>query len=227
MQVLLSQDFLNTFGSYSAAFVVARDISVTPADASSALLLGRIEESVRQRFHSPEDIAAHPHSLAYRDFAKAMGLKPKELALPERQIRRALVTGGLRSINNVVDLYFEFELLYNLSIGAHDLNCIQGDLVFDIAGKPEEYVPIGGTPSRVRPGELLLRDLSGILYAFSKGDADRAKVTSRTKNVLIRIDGAPGIPSISVEKVAREIAGRLSTKMVYTVSDTSPAVQIG
>lgn len=102
-------------------------------------------------------------------------------------VRRVLKNKPLYNINNVVDAMNTISVKTGYSIGAYDLDKIDGDIKIRKA-KDEPFISIGTKENITLKNELVVRDNKKILdLGISTSSSDLAKVTKSTKNLLINI----------------------------------------
>jgi arginyl-tRNA synthetase len=94
------------------------------------------------------------------------------------------------TINTAVDSYNIAVAKSFLAIGAHDLDKIEGDVVFDYA-KAGEKIPAVNMKNEyaVNEGDYVYRDDEKILAWLDVRDTDLAKITNKTKNILLIAEG--------------------------------------
>jgi DNA/RNA-binding domain of Phe-tRNA-synthetase-like protein len=124
----------------------------------------------------------------YKKFYKAVemdGLPPAEhlLKLIEK-------SGMLPNINKVVDCYNVVSAETMLSIGAHDLAHINGNIQFRYTDGTEKYTPLGKNETeKVAKGEYACLDDEKILCRMDLKQCDETKVGENTKNFIVYVQG--------------------------------------
>jgi DNA/RNA-binding domain of Phe-tRNA-synthetase-like protein len=122
-----------------------------------------------------------------------------------RQLRRH---GKLASINPIVDVYNCVALETRLTLGAHDLDEIRGEVVLTRAPGGERFQPLGGGPEQeLEAGEYCYVDGSGdILCRLDYKQADKTRVTSETTRALFILQGNPNTTAASIELARARLA---------------------
>lgn len=114
---------------------------------------------------------------------KAFGRNPGRYRVSsEALIRRVRRGDALHPVNTVVDVNNLISVTSGLSVGAYDLDKIQGNIIFRKAAPGEGYTGIGKDFLDME-NMLVLADDAGI-FGSSMSDSTRAMVTEDTRNVL-------------------------------------------
>lgn len=192
MKYLLGEKLKEEYPDFNFAFSEVKNITVVGPNEETNRILTDIYPKILAKY-SMETLLIHPNSIAYTNFAKLVGISPESAFLPHLQIRRILKGKQIGNINNIVNSYMAFELLYNLSFAAYDLDTIDGDITVDCANGGEEIIIIGGEKCIIPSRDLVFSDSTGPFYSFSQGYRDSSKITPITNNVLFTIDAPKGI----------------------------------
>jgi len=156
---------------------------------------------------SKDELKNHEVARALRDFYWRIDIDPtKQRPSSEALARRLISTGSLPKINNVVDACNLVSAETLIPIGLYDIEKIEGSLVLRAAQPGEIFTDINGETKRLREGEIVLSDQIGPLHIFPHRDADRTKITLKTRDVLIVACGVPGIGEDLLENAAERIA---------------------
>lgn len=98
--------------------------------------------------------------------------------------------GRLPNISTVVDSYNIVSVETLLSIGAHNLDKIKGNLVIKFAEGNEHYVPLGNSElQKVNEGEYVCVDEEKVICWLDIRQCEETRITKETKNYLIYIQG--------------------------------------
>lgn len=126
---------------------------------------------------------------AYRELyrlCRAQGFTPQAQSLIQL-IKR---NGRLPNINTAVDSYNLVSVETFLSIGAHDIDKIRGNLVLGITAGSELYVPLGGQePEKVNGGEYACMDEEKIICRMDIRQCEQTKITKITEHFIIYVQG--------------------------------------
>lgn len=124
----------------------------------------------------------------YRELYNKSGIN----AIPPAESLIDLIksNGRLPNINTVVDCYNLVSAETLISIGAHDIAHINGDIIFRITDGSEKYTPLGqNEPIKVQKGEYACMDEEKILCRMDIKQCNETKVTKDTKEFMIYAQG--------------------------------------
>jgi DNA/RNA-binding domain of Phe-tRNA-synthetase-like protein len=169
----------------------------------------RAVEEVRSSL-TLEGLKDHPVIRAYRDFYWRLGIDPtKTRPSSEALIRRALRSGSIPLINNVVDLGNVASMKTMVPIGIYDLDKAAPPLTLRRAHAGETFYPIGGAPETLSDRDVVLVDSRGVvMHVFPHRDSVHTMVTRETKRILIVACGVRGVGEERVRE-AVELASKL------------------
>jgi len=174
------------------------------------LTWGESSDFLRDKQKETEDlIRKHPQSLVERAkgisrFYKVQGEKNRSHI--ESLIKSVANGKSIKPVHPVVDSVVIAELKNALAMGVHDLDRIQGDIVLDVADEGENFVGIGNRTIITRPGEVVLRDQTGIWASYTQGPDAATVVDAGTKNAMILGFFTPEISRETMELGIREAA---------------------
>ena len=136
-----------------------------------------------------------PTFRAYRDFFWRVGIDPtKTRPAAEALIRRILRDNPIPNINTIVDAYNLASIKTEIALAAFDIQELEGDLVMRFARRGENFLGIGmEKPIELEGGEVVISDDQKLVAIYPHRDADRSKVTEKTRNILLLVCGVPGI----------------------------------
>jgi methionyl-tRNA synthetase len=177
-----------------APAVQALGIHVRAAVFSGATVSNRSNPLERRKKQALEairstEVDSHPVLAAYRELHRLAGA---DGVLPpaEHLVRLARSSGRLPNINTVVDSYNLVSALTGLSVGAHDLAGVRGDVAFRITDGRERYTPLDGLgPEPVRAGEYACLDDEKILCRLDVKQCRETRITKATAAFLVYVQG--------------------------------------
>ena len=89
---------------------------------------------------------------ACRDAFQTLGMNPnKFMCSIESLMKRVQKSGALPHINTVVDLGNAFSLTYQLPMGAHDVDKLEGDIQIRFSTPEDHFLPMGETEMETMP----------------------------------------------------------------------------
>ncbi|MBU7013929.1 MAG: hypothetical protein HXS52_08205 [Theionarchaea archaeon] len=149
----------------------------------------------------------------YRDFFWKIGIDPtKTRPASEALIRRVIQGNPLPRINTLVDAYNLASMETRVPLAAFDTKALSGELVLRFADKGEEFTGIGmKSPVVLEGNELVIEAGDEVIALYPHRDADRSKITLSTRDVLIVVCGAPGIPVETLRKAQKVAEEYIST----------------
>jgi DNA/RNA-binding domain of Phe-tRNA-synthetase-like protein len=101
-----------------------------------------------------------------------------------------LEKGSIPRINNFVDLYNVISAITGVSIGAHDVERLEGSPRLEILPQDMLFVPIGGRgEGSARKGEFAYVDAQGVICRMDIRQCDRTKVREDTRQVFVIFQG--------------------------------------
>ncbi|MBS3052844.1 MAG: methionine--tRNA ligase [Candidatus Aenigmarchaeota archaeon] len=118
--------------------------------------------------------------------------------------------GNLPNINTLVDSYNLISLKTLISAGAHDLDKIEGNVVFKIANGGELFVPLNSkTPQKINKGEQICMDDKKVLCWIDIKQGDQDRITKDTKEVLIYVQGNKNISEKNLNEAIEKISNNV------------------
>lgn len=203
MQFSVDPSIFEQFPGLHLVALVTHDIdnSSVPAEIRS---LQEHEQFFARGIFTTESISSHPNIAAWRKAYTTFGAGSHYRSSVESLVRRVVKGGDLPRINTLVDLYNIASLKYLVPIGGEDLQKVKGDVRLYSARGDEHFVSLG-EPENDPPheGEIIYGDDAGcICRRFNWREADRTKLTSKTKNGLLVIEGLPPVTDIELKEAA-------------------------
>jgi DNA/RNA-binding domain of Phe-tRNA-synthetase-like protein len=178
-----------------------------------------VQERVRKRTASLEDVKNQPIFRAYRDFFWRVGIDPTKLRPAGEALTRRILGGrDLPRINSLVDAYNLVSVETSIAIAAFDSAKVnEGALVMrkSVGGEPFQGIGMAA-PDSLSGVEVVIEDRRSakLIAVYPYRDSDESKVTEATKEVLFMMCGVPGIDDLALEgaaRLTREYIGRFCT----------------
>ena len=137
-----------------------------------------------------EAVSNHPVTQGYADMLQSVGRSIKKYppTVPAfiRNIQRR---GSMPHINSVIDIYNVESLHSLLAIGGHDLDKIDGQIVFTVNKEEGSFLPISSTEKHIAATDYVYRDSKGIIAWLGVRDGEQYKFDNGTKNAIFIIQG--------------------------------------
>ena len=218
MLIKVDKDLETKFPSLSALVMRLQGAKVRLEDPELEAFKGEVIERIKGRW-ALEQLREHPVFRAYRDFFWRVGVDPtKTRPASEALIRRVLRGRSLPRINTFVDAYNLASMEAAVPLAAFDMAWLSGDLLMREAITGEEFLGIGmEKPVILEGGEVVVEDGEKLVAIYPYRDAEVAKITVETEDVLMLVCGVPNVGSdilnqaerISKEYVTRFCGGSL------------------
>ncbi|MBD3205905.1 hypothetical protein GF319_06130 [Candidatus Bathyarchaeota archaeon] len=87
-------------------------------------------------------------------------------------------------VSALVDSMFLSELRNRILTSGHDLDSIQGELLYDVSDEGEKYTKLNGKEQMLPRSDIVLRDTDGILASVLYGPARRTSIKNDTENAI-------------------------------------------
>ena len=196
-----------------AGAILFRNVHITPASAELRAEIAQEIQSVRRQFPNPAAIRSCAEVAAFQNIHRQVGVHPrKEQSSIERLLLLALKRGQLPAVNSLVDAYNLVSLRTRCSLGAHDVDVLSLPVSLRILTGRESFTPLGETTlAAVTPGEYGYVDAADrLLCRLDVRQADFSKVTERTRNVILIVEGTA--------EHAPEVLSRAFTDVIEVVT---------
>ena len=157
---------------------------------------------------TPVNIANDPYIRGYQTLHAKVGVNDKAMvASPESLINILFKHKTLRPINHIVDAYNYIAIKNRISIGAHDLGQITGNVELKLAKGNEQFIPLGrNKPQAVNEGEYCyIDDSNEVICRLDCRQCDKTKTSKHTKSCLFIIQGNENIPVTLLNSTAEEL----------------------
>ncbi len=154
-------------------------------------------------------ITEQPFIIPWREAYRKFGAKPKDYPSSIENLLRRISKGEqLRHVNKLVDIYNIISLKHFVPVGGEDLVKIEGDVLLTIAGDNEVPVVLLGEKEARSPypNEVIYKDNQGtICRRWNWKEADRTKLTEKTANAFVVIEGLPPIDSDKIQEALTKL----------------------
>ncbi|MCD7808994.1 MAG: hypothetical protein LUH02_06605 [Erysipelotrichaceae bacterium] len=125
----------------------------------------------------------------------------------ENLVKSLLKHGDLPTINKIVDIYNLLSVKTKLSLGAHDIDHVTGNIHLRLTHGDETFIPLGqNEPIPVQQDEYsYIDDDNEIICRLEIRQVNKTKVTEDTKNVFFIVQGNKKTSNEYVLEVANEL----------------------
>ena len=138
------------------------------------------------------DVHGNPILEGFHILHDNIGVKRrKNIPASENLIKLLRKNHGLFSINQAVDIYNLISLESKLALGAHNIDCVEGDITLRFTDGSERFVPIGQTePIPVAPHEYCYcDDANEVLCRLEIRQVEKTKVDKEAQNIFYIVQG--------------------------------------
>ena len=157
---------------------------------------------------SSEAIQADPILSGFRALHDAIGRSNrKNVASPESLLKLVSQTGGLPQVNLLVDIYNLVSVKTRLSLGAHDLRAISGNVQLRLTDGSETFWPMGSDkPKVVSPGEYAyIDDARNVLCRLEVRQCESTKISLDTTDGFFIVQGHARTAETCLHETASEL----------------------
>jgi DNA/RNA-binding domain of Phe-tRNA-synthetase-like protein len=163
---------------------------------------------------SPAKIVTDPVLQGFRRLHEAVQCSNKKfVASPEALLKGLLQTGRLPRINLLVDIYNLVSVKTRLSLGAHDIAAVCGNIHLRLTTGEEHFWPLGSDiPKPVGRGEYAyVDDENNILCRLEVRQADRTKIRLDTTDCICIVQGNPVTEREYLRTTAEELTALMQS----------------
>jgi DNA/RNA-binding domain of Phe-tRNA-synthetase-like protein len=190
-RLMVTPDVVDAFGDLRVNAVTATGLDNSTPWSGVSARVDDLERAASDGHWTPlgdEHPAIASWHAAYRHFGtNPRRQRPSVDALGRRLAR----TGRLPRINPAVDSYNLVSVTHAVSVGAFDLDHVEGDITIRFAEDGDRFTPLGEPDEVEQPhaGEVVYADDAGVLTRhWNHRDADRTKVTPPSRRVLFVLE---------------------------------------
>lgn len=190
MKISVNKEVLEKFPGLNIGVLIAKNIDNSGKDQKITKILEEIEELVRNEL----ELALKK---AKREYHTSVEVLVKKIIKGEK----------INIVNKIADVYRYVSLKYLMPIGGFDLNQTVGDVELAVSDGTDFLVPAGeAKKEKAKKGEIIYKDDVEVLCRkWNWKYAYRTRITNKTKNAVIFIDGIPPVKRAEVEKVLNEL----------------------
>jgi DNA/RNA-binding domain of Phe-tRNA-synthetase-like protein len=165
---------------------------------------GELEQQLRERYAGRDKAAfkSIPAIQAYNAYYARYGktyhvqLQLESVALKGRSISRSAA---------LVQAMFMAEVKNLVLTAGHDLEAIGMPVTLDVASGNERYTLLNGQEQVLKPGDMMMSDLQGVISSVLYGPDGRTRITANTRHVLFAVYAPAGIAAVAVREHLQDI----------------------
>ncbi len=157
-----------------------------------------VEARLRQEYagFNRQDFLALPVMGAYEKYYKRFS-KTYHVLLQVESI--ALKSKNLPDVSPLVDANFTAEVDTLALSAGHDVARLEAPLWIDVTRPGDMLTVMSGEAKPMRPGDMAMRDQSGLCCTILYGQDNRSPITAATRHVLYVTYAPPGVPPAAVQ----------------------------
>lgn len=154
------------------------------------------------RFTDRKELNNHSPIKAYDSYYKHYG----KTYHVKQQIDSIIFKGKkIPSIASLVEAMFMAELKNCLLTAGHDYKTLNLPLTLNVAKGDEKYILINGREQQLKPGDMFIEDLQGIISSIICGPDLRTKIIPETRKAVFIIYAPPGITQKEISEHLADI----------------------
>lgn len=212
----LSEEWRRAFPGACAGLLQLSGIENREADAALDALLERTAAELRARYGGI-DRAGLLSTTPFAEYAAYYRRWDKTYHVL-LQLESVLRGKPIRGRGTLVGAMFRAELSTGLLTAGHDASLVSGRIVVDVVRAGDRYTGLGGREIEATPGDMAMRDATGIVSSVLYGPDDRTQLSPGTTEAVFATYAPSGIGSAAV-------SGEFAL-IVEAVRTVSPQVQI-
>jgi DNA/RNA-binding domain of Phe-tRNA-synthetase-like protein len=203
-EIMVSKGFQEMFPGASAGALVMRGVSNAASPEALRDHTQAIEDGIRERYAGFQrtDLAELPVIQAYTTYYRRFKKTYHVLLQLESVVMkgRALPRGTA-----LLEAMFGAEIDNLLLTAGHDLSALQGLVQVDVAQGHETYTTLSGESRTLKPGDMFMADMVGVISSVLYGPDARTRLAPTTRDALFAVYAPPGIQSKTVRKHLEDI----------------------
>ncbi|MFC1780336.1 lysine--tRNA ligase [Patescibacteria group bacterium] len=223
----IDKNVSESYENINIGFAIIKGVNVERENKDLENFKKKVVNGIEKEL-SAEEIDDIPQIESYYEMYKKMGVYThSRKSSPEALLRRIVEGERLYKVNTCVDAYNLAVILTQVSAGAFDLKKIKMPIVIREAKEGEKIKIIGGESKKLKKGEVCYFDKEGAFNIdFNWRDSERTKVTEKTKEIMINVDGVGKITKeqvadalkLTVDLIKKYCGGKVEMMGVVTAS---------
>jgi len=217
-KIIIEDKIFEVFPDFRRGLVIVEDIdNATENKVINDLLNNAIREKAGL------DYKNLPQITAWDDAHRKFGSNPNNFPPSIKSLVERVVKGKkIPFINSVVAAFNYISIKYLLPAGGDDVDLVKGDLVVGFARGNEKFRGIGATEDdNPKVGEVIYFDSSSrsvMCRRWNWRNGDFAKITEKSKKIVLNVEGIGPITEEIVKKARDEMAEILNNNCAAVVT---------
>lgn len=217
MQFSVATPVFQKFPNYCVGGVIAAGVDNKRGVAEAYRLLQEAVVYARQQLGATP-VAEQPYVVVWREALRAADIKPSQYPSSiEALLKRVAKDETPPDINAAVNLANAVSLRYQLPLGGHDLERLEGNFTVRPAHAADIFSPREGGEGQIEtvtPGEIVYVDEAEVRtrrWVWRQGR--KAQISQPSQYIFFPIDGFVGLNETEVKAAAQELAALLTTHL--------------
>ncbi|MCX5874183.1 MAG: phenylalanine--tRNA ligase beta subunit-related protein [Deltaproteobacteria bacterium] len=186
----VTNNWKKTYPGAHCGILVMNNVSNPLQHAGLDRVKREIEADLRALFKDRSELKLLEPIRAYQSYYKEFNKTYHVL----QQLESVIFKGKpIPTVSALVESMFIEELRNLLLTAGHDLDSVEAPVTLDVAKGDEDYTLINGRDQIVKPRDMILKDLKGVISSVLYGPDQRTRITPSTSNVLFVVYAVPGI----------------------------------
>jgi DNA/RNA-binding domain of Phe-tRNA-synthetase-like protein len=192
VDIQIADGWRSAYPGATVGILALSGVTNPPAHPALAERVTRLTDELRRRFagKTRAELAELPELAAYRAYYKRFD-KTYHVQLQLESV--ALKGKPLRASGALVLAMFAAELEDRLLTAGHDLERVARPIAVAVAAGGERYVGMGGRELALQPGDMFMRDETGILSSVLYGPDERTRITAASRAAVFCVYAPDGI----------------------------------
>ncbi|HLO27732.1 MAG TPA: phenylalanine--tRNA ligase beta subunit-related protein [Anaerolineales bacterium] len=194
----ITSTWKSTYPEAHAGVLVIRSVSNPAHDPALESQKAALEEELRAQFSGQDRamIASQPVLQAYAEYYRRF----KKTYHIQLQLESIVLKGkSIPSVAALVEAMFMAEMQDMLLTAGHDLDVLRLPLTLDVATGTEQYTLLRGEAQTLKPGDMLIRDQTGVISSIVYGPDQRTQISPDTHNAVFTVYAPPGVGEQAVQ----------------------------
>ncbi|MBD3155937.1 MAG: tryptophan--tRNA ligase [Candidatus Aenigmarchaeota archaeon] len=177
VKISMTKRLVNKYPDIKYVAIIARNFDNAENNIKLEVEKKRLQKRIREDVKDPSQLERiKKDNVFFRSFGKDTPIK--------YQLKSIVEGKDIPTDSVLKDLMFMIEMKHHFIMSAHDLDEIEGELIFDLSKGHETYTKINGKTHQLKPDDIILRNNDKIIASHLYGPDFSTKVVDSTNNCL-------------------------------------------
>ena len=198
IEITFSDQWHTTFPNAHIGYLIVKGVDNQKRPSSLDQHKIDVVTAVREKFAGQEraDLIQHPILKAYRTYYKKFN-KTYHVQL---QLESILHKGrNLPNVNPLVDSAFAVEVETLVLTASHDIDKLNGPILFDATEKGEPFTQMGNREQTLKANDMVMRDRNQPACTIIYGQDNISPISPNTQNGIYVAYCPAGVPKSAIE----------------------------